>query len=285
MALEGRLRGPAGSGAVLARARQLLVFERFLARVFYVLGDTVTLKGGLVLEFRLDRARTTKDVDLRWMGAAEDMLERLQGAGRLDFGDFMHFEIERNRKRPEIDGDGAVYGGQRFVAKCLLGNEPYGNPFGVDVGVGEPMLGAPEIMEAVDRLGFVGIPPPQFRVYPVETHVAEKLHAYTLPRAGVNGRVKDLPDLALLAQVRTLERTRVDQALQQTFGFRASHEIPTELPEPPSVWATPYAALAREHHLPWGTLEAVAAAARAFLNPVLQRKAQTTWDPVAWSWR
>lgn len=64
-ALEQRLRTPAKSGADSARKRQLLVFDRFLARVVDVFGGAVTLKGGLVLEFRLARARTTKDVDLR----------------------------------------------------------------------------------------------------------------------------------------------------------------------------------------------------------------------------
>jgi hypothetical protein len=60
-ALEQRLRSAATTGAEFARKRQLLVFDRFLARIVAVLGDAATLKGGLVLERRLDRARTTKD--------------------------------------------------------------------------------------------------------------------------------------------------------------------------------------------------------------------------------
>jgi hypothetical protein len=64
-ALEQRLRTEAKSGAAFANRRQFLVFDRFLARVVQLLGSAVTLKGGLVLEIRLDRARTTKDIDLR----------------------------------------------------------------------------------------------------------------------------------------------------------------------------------------------------------------------------
>jgi hypothetical protein len=41
----------------------VLVFERFLARVFAVLGNQVVAKSGVVLELRLARARTTQDVD------------------------------------------------------------------------------------------------------------------------------------------------------------------------------------------------------------------------------
>lgn len=36
---------------------------------------------------------------------------------------------------------------------------------------------------------------------PVETHLAEKLHAYTLPCSTENARVRHLPDMALLGTV------------------------------------------------------------------------------------
>ena len=62
-ALEQRLRAASGSGLDLARRRQLLVFDRFLARIVHTLGDAAMLKGGLVLELRLSRARTTKDIE------------------------------------------------------------------------------------------------------------------------------------------------------------------------------------------------------------------------------
>lgn len=52
-------------------------------------GEAVMLKGGLVLELRLERARTTKDVDLRLAGSSDDILERLQAAGALDLADFV----------------------------------------------------------------------------------------------------------------------------------------------------------------------------------------------------
>ena len=35
-------------------------------------------------------------------------------------------------------------------------------------------------------LGFAGVAPPVLRLYPIETHIAEKLHAYTMPRARPN---------------------------------------------------------------------------------------------------
>ena len=62
-ALETRLvTQSAQTGVPLVRLRKLVVFDRFLARLARVAGDAVTLKGGLVLELRLARARTTREV-------------------------------------------------------------------------------------------------------------------------------------------------------------------------------------------------------------------------------
>jgi hypothetical protein len=79
-ALEHRPRATAG--AKVARQRQLVVFDRFLARIVDVLGDDVTLKGGLVLELRLSRARATRDLDLRVVGPRDETLAKLREAAR-----------------------------------------------------------------------------------------------------------------------------------------------------------------------------------------------------------
>ncbi len=47
-ALEQRLRASATTGSLFARKRQLLVFDRFLARIAVVLGEAATLKGMVV---------------------------------------------------------------------------------------------------------------------------------------------------------------------------------------------------------------------------------------------
>ncbi|MEQ8763101.1 MAG: hypothetical protein RL885_04185 [Planctomycetota bacterium] len=41
------------------------MFDRLLARIVLELGDAVILKGGLAVELRIEKARTTKDIDLR----------------------------------------------------------------------------------------------------------------------------------------------------------------------------------------------------------------------------
>jgi hypothetical protein len=283
-ALEQRLRAATQSGPELARRRQLLVFDRFLARIVTVLGDAAMLKGGLVLELRLSRARTTKDVDLRFMGSPERVLERLQDAARLDLGDFLTFEVRPDDDHPQIQNDGMQYDGMRFVAECRLAGKIYGQRFGVDIAFGDPILGEPEVVTANDVLGFVGVPPPTLRLYPIETHIAEKLHAYTMPRPRPNSRVKDLPDLALLASISELDARRLHSALKQTFSFRKTHALPASLPDPNPAWETPYAAMAKADQLAWPTLVEVTAAARAFFDPVLAGELDARWDPASWSW-
>jgi hypothetical protein len=81
-ALEQRLKSASNSGVDFARRRQLLVFNRLLARIVRVFGDAAVLKGGLALELRLERARTTKDIDLCLTGSPATVLEWLQEAGR-----------------------------------------------------------------------------------------------------------------------------------------------------------------------------------------------------------
>jgi hypothetical protein len=283
-ALEQRLRAATRTGADFARKRQLLVFDRFLARIVQVLGHTAMLKGGLVLELRLDRARTTKDIDLRLTGSSDGVLARLQEAARLDLGDFFTFEVGPDDDHTAIQGEGMIYDGLRFRAEARMAGKRYGQPFGVDVGFGDPILGAPDVVTAEDVLGFAGIAPPTLRIYPIETHIAEKLHAYTLPRKRPNSRVKDLPDLALLASVKSLDAKRVRAALEQTFGFRKTHDLPVTLPEPPALWAGPYAAMAREDELRWPTLADITAATSAFLEPILAGGLDATWKPERWTW-
>jgi len=283
-ALEQRLRGFVTTGAELGRRRQLLVFDRFLARVVATMGDAAVLKGGLVLEFRLGRARTTKDVDLRWTGSPDQVLERLQYAGRRALGDFMSFEVQPDARHPEIDAEGSRHEGLRFRAECKLAGKLYGQRFGVDVAFDDPITGEPERVEAEDLLAFAGVAPPRVRIYPVESHVAEKLHAYTLPQSRPNTRVKDLPDLALLALTKSLEAHLLRAAFEQTFAFRGTHALPAALPAPPPSWAPPYTAMAVQEGLRWSTLSEVFDAASAFLDNVLAGNLEGTWDPSRWTW-
>jgi hypothetical protein len=178
------------------------------------------------------------------------------------------------------------YGGYRFRAECRLAGKIYGRPFGVDVAFGDPIVQDVDVVVASNVLDFAGIEPPTLRLYPVVSHVAEKLHAYTMPRPRPNSRVKDLPDLALLGSVGELDAETLRIALNRTFSFRETHPLPVSLPEPPSFWKQPYAAMVTADELDWQALGLVHEAAAAFLDPVLAGSVvRGTWAPDRWRWR
>ena len=289
-ALEQRIRRAAQpAGRDMGRLRQLLVFDRFLARLCAKLGDRVIVKGGLILELRLDRARTTKDVDLRMTGDPTSTLEALRDAGQLDLGDFLTFVVEPDRHHPTIQGEGMMYEGQRFRAEARLAGNLYGNSFGVDVGYADALTAEPEVIDGSPFFDFVGARPAKLRIYPRPTHIAEKLHAYTLPRARDNTRVKDLPDLALLATLGPIDAKVLRQALVATFEFRGTHPLPSAVPAPPEAWAPVYSRMATEDELRWRTIADVFGAVRTFLDPLLQSGRPVggtalTWNPSEWAW-
>lgn len=283
-ALETRLATAARArGMHVNRFRQIFLFDRFLARV-QIVEPNIVVKGGVVVELRVGRARTTKDVDLQWQGSSESILARLHDAVRLDLSDHLVFEARRDKDHPTLVAEGMEYPGQRFTVTTRLAGKPYGGTFGVDVALPEPMRGNVEVIAGPDVLSFCGIAPTRHRVYPIETHIAEKLHAYTLPRERLNSRVKDLPDIALLASVSTIDSTELRDAIEATFEHRRTHEIPVVLPAAPAHWADAYARLAGENELPWRDLPTLEIAARAFLDPVLAMGITGAWDASTWSW-
>ncbi len=284
MALEQRLRTQARKeGRDLTRLRQLVVFDRFLARVFQHLGDKVIVKGGITLELRLDRARTTKDVDLWMKGDAAGTLNRLRKLGELDLGDFLSFIVEPDKDHPVMKGEGMVYEGRRFRCEARLAGKLYGGRFGIDVGFADAITVEPDLIVGSTFLDFAGVERTTMRIYPRVTHIAEKLHAYTLPRERVNTRVKDLPDLALLASLGSLDGSALRQAIDATFSFRKTHAVPATVQDPPPSWEPVYERMAADDDLPWKTIADLLVAVRSFLDPVLGGS-RGSWDEEAWSW-
>ncbi len=271
------------TGENVERVQQLFLFERFLARLDEAEHSHFVVKGGVALELRLERARTTRDIDLRWAVEAADVQDRLAQAGRLDLGDFLRFEVQPDADHPDVAAE--KYEGRRFRVAAFLANKPYGARFGLDVITGGKMIREPDVLPATELLAIQGIEPVALRVLPTETHVAEKLHAYSFPREA-NSRVKDLPDIALLAATGAFDAHVLRGALEQTFEVRNTHALPPRFPDPPSRWERDYARMATENRLRWPDLASVTAAARTFIEPVLTRHALgLVWSPAQWTWR
>ena len=90
-------------------------------------------------------------------------------------------------------------------------------------------------------LSFASLPRTSLRVYPLVSHFAEKVHAYTRPRERQT-RVKDLVDLALLLTLELKADPSAAQALVVTFDRYDTHPLPVVWPSAPKDWADPFAA-------------------------------------------
>jgi hypothetical protein len=282
-AIEARLRDRAiRRGIPYARVQLLFLMDRLMARLAVAFGDRVLIKGGFALELRLEEVRATRDIDLQVDGPPVEVIE-LRRAGRLALGDRFSFEINPDRDHPTITGPGVRYGGTRYRVMPWFAGKMFGRAFGLDLAVGGLVTGPIDEVRGDDLMSFVGIEPGTYRLISRGTHIAEKLHAYTLPREGrLNTRIKDLPDLALLGQIGEFEGVELRQAIAATFEHRATHEVPLALPPPPNEWAVSYQGLAAEDGLQWTSLASVFDAASSFVDGALGSSAG--WDPARWSW-
>jgi hypothetical protein len=250
-ALEARLNERARrDGVDLHRLRRQVAFDRLLARMFdqsQPARDGWVLKGGYALEMRFHMARSTKDLDLTVRSAqgregdATSLRERLQLAASINLPDFFTFIV--GEAMAELNQ--APKGGARFPVDARLDGRTFVK-FHVDLGVGDEILEPLESVEGQDWLGFAGISPVVAPALSIEQHWAEKFHAYTRPRETPNSRVRDLVDLVLILEREAPATERVSAAVDATFRRRGTHPEPDLMPEPPSGWAKPFAALAAE---------------------------------------
>lgn len=259
-ALNDRLRAQATrTGTDLGRLQRQLAYERFLARLFSVVGEAWVLKGGYALELRLgSRARATRDLDFNAPGGAH-LLEVLQGAAELELDDHFRFLVEAPERGVLA---GPPEGGQRFRVSARLDSRQAFATFLVDVGQGDVVHGAVDRLPPQVDVSFAGLPPTTFPVYPLPEHFAEKLHAYTRPRpGGGQTRVKDLLDLSLIVTELRLPPSReVWAVLEGVFARYASHDLSPIVQDPPADWRGPYQALATDiDHLVMDMDEAVTA--------------------------
>jgi len=246
-ALEARLKQIAKTeGTELQRLRRQVGFDRLLARLFNGTNTQWVLKGGYAMELRFQVARATKDLDFTVRAisspASDTVLEYLQEAGQRNLRDFFSFRVGA----PIMDLDGAPYGGSRYPVEATMAERTFAK-FHMDVGIGDVVLDPPEHVQTRDWLGFAEIPPASVPMIQREQQFVEKLHAYTLPRAGtVNSRVRDLVDMILLIQSGTLAVSASAEAVLRTFDRRGTHAIPIALEPPPPDWSAPFERMADE---------------------------------------
>ncbi len=265
-ALMMRLKNAAKTRALSVQDMQIkFLIERLLARLFATADPPWVLKGGFAMELRYrPKARTTRDVDLTAATnrGLTQIREQLQEAAALDLDDHLEFRIGSARR--ELPG--APEGGARFPVEALLVGKVFGR-FHVDVGIGDYVGVAPEVLVGDDLLGFAGIEPARVLAISKAQQFAEKLHAYTYAWDDrENTRVKDIVDLVLLIERGELDADDVAVAIRETFRRREAHPVPRELAAPPIAWASEFPALAEQAGLSTQVLNAAFEILAAYFN-------------------
>ena len=275
-----RLTDSARDGSDLSRNRERVAFDRLLVRLQAVAADRWVLKGGFALDLRLAaRARSTKDVDIEWRAAEDALADTLLDAADHDAGDFFVLSIERTGTPADRLG-----GAHRFRVSTSLAGRPF-ETFVLDVGLRADGSAGVETLPTDDLLGFADIEPIGIPAVSLELQVAEKLHAYTHLYEGgrASTRVKDLVDLALIAELSPLDAMTLRREIEAVFDRRAA-QVPRSLPSPPRGWALPFGRLAEEVGIS-AELAAGHREAAAMLDPVLRGEVTSgDWRPGERAW-
>jgi hypothetical protein len=271
-ALEARLAtGETATLPGMERQRRRATFERLLVRLEHAMPGQWVLKGGMALEVRLgDRARSTRDLDLAVRQAGEDAVtirdSLIEALAEDPEGDGFEFRVGLAKA---IDLDEAGRAGWRFTVDARLDGRTFSN-VRVDVVARTEEISTTDRVTLRSMLAFAGFPDHQVEAVDPAQHFAEKLHAFTRPHGDrANSRVKDLPDLLLLMDQGLAPTAGLLATVRHVFTVRATHEVPTTLPDPPADWAARYATLADELDLDEVTVEAAMALLRPFWEATL----------------
>lgn len=277
-----RLRNEAlRAGIPAQRLQQRIASERLLARLPHD-GEWV-LKGGFALQLRYGlQARPTRDVDLRTPldpAAALNHLRRMAVAATAAD----HFSFELGEVTQELQG--APGGSLRVRVVARVAGLEFVR-FHIDLSSGDALVDPPDILHGSDLLDYAGIAPITFPVYPVGQHLAEKLHAYTLPRGQENTRVRDLVDLVFMAAAEHVDANRLSRSVGATFAARGTHPMPARFSVPPAAWEQSFAVIAAEvAMMPTADLGEGHALAAQFWDPFLSRgDADQIWLPDQRRW-
>jgi predicted nucleotidyltransferase component of viral defense system len=200
---------------------QFVLTKFGLERLLYRLAQTshaeqFVLKGATLFQLWTGLPhRATRDIDLLGFGSPSP--DRL----RQVFEDVCHLDVEDDGVTFLCDGiqteeikKGDEYQGIRIRIDARLGTARI--PLQVDVGFGDAITPGPLDATYPTLLEF---PPPQVKVYPRETVVAEKFQAMvTLGIA--NSRMKDFYDVWTLACQFDFDGLPLSAAIQATFARR-----------------------------------------------------------------
>ena len=196
--------------------------ERMVARILATsLKDKLIFKGGYVGLRVYDSKRYTVDLDAV-LNSIKDKsrLELLQKSIESDLGDGVWFKLERQEDLPLQTIPGGIKQVYRVGLGVPPGNMTKAAVVQFDISFEDSIVPNPIDVKISSILGEGEI---SWKVYPVETIIAEKLHAF-ICRDGGSSRAKDLYDLSFYLPQAKKENLKL--ALKSCFEYRK-----TNLPE------------------------------------------------------
>jgi hypothetical protein len=286
-----RQAGPGVSAAsVDAQIRQAR-FDRFLSRVFADQERSEwLLKGGMSMLARVPRSRTTKDVDLAALGVPDlaEAERALAALAEADLGDHLTFRLIRSTPTGLGENQPGV-ATRRYSFACIDADyDTQVDMVVVDVVVGPPPVGRPEVVEPANRLHLrrplITFP---YRLYPVADQVADKVCATMgtqYPGGKRSSRVKDLVDLILIAHTQTVD---LDELRAAIAAKRDLSKIgPFEHFDVPAEWARTYPTTAKGVPAAESfSAQTAADLVASFVNPALGKRSNpAVWDPQSLAW-
>lgn len=176
-----------------SRAVDGFYFHRLLCRVFADPNSPFVLKGGQSMLARTVDARATRDIDLLVEGGDIDgALAELKTLAATDFGDLVSFEFSG---ASPIKANDDYRSGLSVTFTALLGARRV-RDVSIDLVVDEIPCGHVDVLTPADRIEVAGVPVCDYRVYPPERSLADKLLAMLEVHDGrPSSRVKDLVDI------------------------------------------------------------------------------------------
>ncbi|SOC27249.1 nucleotidyl transferase AbiEii/AbiGii toxin family protein [Thalassospira xiamenensis] len=215
--VNARLRNLAKtSGADTMTLQRRYAQERLLYRLTQTRwGESLVLKGAMIfVMYYGDTHRPTADIDLSGHdanGNVDTLEQMIRDAIAVECDDGVTFDDETLDIRYERDG--AVAGGKITLTARIDTSRIVVR---VDAGFGNPITPIP--LTGVYPAMLEDMPKPTVQVYPLETMIAEKLHA--MSRLGAeSSRIRDYYDLWALQETRHFNGQLIAEAIQKTFAI------------------------------------------------------------------
>lgn len=233
-ALEMALKSAARNSPMdTGRAISGFYFHRLLCRVFSDPRSPFLLKGGQGMLARTTDARATRDIDLLFEpGDLDAALEELKRLASSDLGDFVTFEFA---KATSIKVEDEYRHGLNATFNVYLGAKKV-QPVCIDLVVDEVPQDGFDTLTPVDRVDLAGLTVCDYRVYTVESALADKLFGIIETHRGrPSSRVKDLVDIAVYALSETVEGEALTERLYIESKVRGL-DLPIHFAIPSTWW-------------------------------------------------